>query len=99
MLTLLVSSSRPMRRKCAFSSQYKNGFQKLLLSAVHVTRKSRNGGTFEPVQAATTSCMVQGVAITMKPSDMAAIVFVAEPRNRRSGAIGCMGTWMWHRMQ
>lgn len=74
-----------MRRKCAFRSQYRNGFQKLLLMAVHVTRKSRNGGTFEPVQAATTSWMVHGVTITMKPNDMAAIVREAEPRNNRSG--------------
>lgn len=34
-----------MRLKCAFKSQYKNGFQKLLLIAVHVTKKSKNGGT------------------------------------------------------
>lgn len=36
-----------MRLKCAFKSQYKNGFQKLLLIAVHVTKKSKNGGTYK----------------------------------------------------
>lgn len=34
------------RLKCAFNSQYKNGFQKLLLIAVHVTKNSRNGGSY-----------------------------------------------------
>lgn len=36
------------RLKCAFNSQYKNGFQKLLLIAVHVTKNSRNGGSCTP---------------------------------------------------
>lgn len=30
--------------------------------------------TLQPVQAATTSCIVAGVTITMKPNDIAAIV-------------------------
>lgn len=44
-LTLLINNSFPSRLKCAFKSQYMNGFQKLLLIAVHVTIKSKNGGT------------------------------------------------------
>lgn len=42
--------------------------------------------TFEPVQAATTSCIVHGVTITIKPNDIAAIVRDADPLNRRSCA-------------
>lgn len=44
-LTELPKSSRVIRRKCALSSQYKKGFQKLLLIAVQVTKNSRTGGT------------------------------------------------------
>lgn len=44
-LTLFGISWRLMRRKSEFSSQYMNGFHRLLLSAVQVTRKSRNGGS------------------------------------------------------
>lgn len=46
LLTFLNISSLLNRLKWAFSSQYKNGFQKLLLNAVHVMKKSKNGGTF-----------------------------------------------------
>lgn len=35
--------------------------------------------TFEPVQAATTSWIVYGVTITMKPNEMAAIVLDVDP--------------------
>lgn len=50
------------------------GFQKLLLSANQVARKSKAGGARDPVHAATTSCIVQGVTTTIKPKDMAAMV-------------------------
>ena len=40
--------------------------------------------TFDPVQAATTSWMVHGVTMTMKPNDMAAMVRDADPLRRRS---------------
>lgn len=46
LLTFLRISSLLNRLKWAFKSQYKKGFQKLLLNAVHVMTKSRNGGTF-----------------------------------------------------
>lgn len=42
-----------------------------------------NINTFDPVQAATTSWMVHGVTITMKPRDMADIVLDVEPVKRR----------------
>lgn len=45
--------------------------------------------TFDPVQAATISCIVQGVTITMKPRDMAAIVLEVEPLRRLSCSIIC----------
>lgn len=45
-LTLIIRSSLANRLKCAFNSQYKNGFQKLLLIAVHVTKNSRKGGSY-----------------------------------------------------
>lgn len=48
-LTFLRISSLLNRLKWAFKSQYKKGFQKLLLNAVHVMTKSRNGGTFYAV--------------------------------------------------
>lgn len=44
-LTLLKIISFAKRLKCAFKSQYRNGFQKLLLIAVHVTKNSKNGGS------------------------------------------------------
>lgn len=46
-LTRVVKISLAKRLKCAFNSQYKNGFQKLLLIAVHVTKNSRNAGNCE----------------------------------------------------
>lgn len=61
-----------------------NGFQKLLLSANQVARKSKAGGALDPVHAATTSCIVQGVTTTMKPKDMAAIVREVVVLSRRS---------------
>lgn len=85
MLTLLVSSSWPMRRKCAFINQYKNGSQKLLLSAVHVNRCMRP----QPP--------VWSTAITMKPSEVAAIVFVTDPRNRSSKESSITRTYNVHR--
>lgn len=45
--------------------------------------------TFDPVHAATTSCIVHGVTITIKPNDMAAIVREADPLRRLSCAIIC----------
>jgi hypothetical protein len=39
-----------MLLKCAFNSQYKKGFQKLLLNANHVTKKSMMGGICEGQQ-------------------------------------------------
>lgn len=44
-LTFDVIMSCEMLRKCAFKSQYRNGFQKPLLSANHVMIKSSAGGT------------------------------------------------------
>lgn len=61
-----------------------NGFQKLLLSASQVARKSKAGGALEPVHATTTSCIVQGVTTTMNPKDIAAIVRDAVVLNLRS---------------
>lgn len=43
--------------------------------------------TFEPVQAATTSCIVHGVTITINPKDIAAIVLDADPLKHFSVAI------------
>lgn len=50
------------------------GYQKLLLKAIQVAIKSKAGGALDPVQAATTSWIVQGVTSTINPRDMAAIV-------------------------
>lgn len=50
------------------------GYQKLLLKAIQVAIKSSEGGALDPVQAATTSWMVQGVTSTINPKDIAAIV-------------------------
>lgn len=54
--------------------------------ASHVARKSRNGGGLLPVQAATTSWIVHGVTMTMKPKLIAAIVREAEVDSRLSWA-------------
>lgn len=43
--------------------------------------------TFDPVHAATISWIVHGVTITMKPSDIAAIVRETDPLNNFSCAI------------
>ena len=45
--------------------------------------------TLVPVQAATTSWIVQGVTMTMKPKDMAAIVLDAFVLSRLSCATNC----------
>lgn len=45
--------------------------------------------TLVPVQAATTSCMVHGVTMTIKPRDMAAIVREAFVLSRLSCATSC----------
>jgi len=42
--------------------------------------------TFDPVHAATTSCIVQGVTTTINPRDMAAIVLDAAVLSRLSWA-------------
>lgn len=46
-LTRKTMSCLLKRLKSAFNSQYIKGFQKLLLKAVQVTRKSRNGGNWK----------------------------------------------------
>lgn len=43
--------------------------------------------TFDPVQAATTSCIVHGVTITINPNDTAAIVRDVEPLKTLSCSI------------
>jgi len=48
--TLDSSSSLLILRKWLLSSQYRKGFQKLLLRANHVIMKSRNGGTWRREQ-------------------------------------------------
>lgn len=82
--TLLNNSSPLILLKWLLRSQYKNGFQKLLLRANHVARKSKAAGALDPVQAATTSWMVQGVTRTMKPKDIAAMVLEALVLSLRS---------------
>lgn len=54
-VTTLKTNCFEIFLKSLFNSQYRKGFQKLLLKASQVIRKSKNGGTFEFVQAATTS--------------------------------------------
>lgn len=44
-----------------------------------MTQKSIDGGIFDPVHVATISCIVQGVIITIKPNDIAAIVREVDP--------------------
>lgn len=55
-----------------------------MLNASHVAKKSKGPGALDPVQAATTSCIVQGVTSTMNPKDIAAIVLEAVVDRRRS---------------
>lgn len=46
-ITLEDSISLQILRNRAFSSQYRKGFQKLLLNAIHVTQKSIEGGIWK----------------------------------------------------
>lgn len=46
--------------------------------------------TFEPVHAATTSWIVYGVTITMKPNDIAAIVLDVDPLKTLSCSSICV---------
>jgi hypothetical protein len=60
-----------------------------LLNANQVAKKSRAAGARVPVQAATTSWMVQGVTRTMNPKDIAAIVLDAVVLRRLSWVTNC----------